>query len=111
MLISRWLAGLWLAGAWLACADSFMFVHTTNAGGWATDLRAKVAATGLISAGDISLFNSNAATPTLAQLQANRAVMVCGNETPANASLLGDTLADYVDRGGFDSGGQLGQRS
>ncbi len=79
-------------------APNFMIAYCD--GSWATDLKAKLAGTGLMNATDISLFDCAAATPTLAQLQANRGVVVFGNGNPLSAASLGDNLASYVDSGG-----------
>ncbi|MCH7792152.1 MAG: hypothetical protein IID31_07730 [Planctomycetes bacterium] len=48
----------------------------------------------------VQTFNIESMTPTLAQLLTYDAVMVWTNGAPQNPSLLGDTLADYVDLNG-----------
>jgi hypothetical protein len=63
-----------------------------------TDPQAKLVGTGLFNTVDI--INAGTSTPTLAQLQAYDAVIVWSNVNFQNATLLGDTLADYVDAGG-----------
>ncbi|MBN1661871.1 MAG: PKD domain-containing protein [Anaerolineae bacterium] len=48
----------------------------------------------------VDLFNANTGTPTLAQLEAYDVVVTWRNMAYANATAMGDVLADYVDRGG-----------
>ena len=48
----------------------------------------------------VDLFDANAGTPTLAQLQAYQVVAAMSNSPFADATALGDNLADYVDGGG-----------
>ncbi|MBV6491445.1 MAG: PEP-CTERM sorting domain-containing protein [Fimbriimonadaceae bacterium] len=63
-----------------------------------TDPQAKLTGTGFFSAVDI--ITANTTTPSLATLQNYGAVLVWSNVNFANASALGDVLADYVDAGG-----------
>jgi protocatechuate 3,4-dioxygenase beta subunit len=58
----------------------------------------QLTATGLFSR--VDFFNATSATPTLAALAAYPVVLVYTNFTPANATALGNVLADYVDGGG-----------
>jgi hypothetical protein len=48
----------------------------------------------------IDTFAANSGTPTVAQLQTYRAVLVWSNAAFANATALGNNLADYWDSGG-----------
>src|SRR5205085_8603776 len=48
----------------------------------------------------VTLFDGNAATPTLTQLQGYDIVVPYSNSPFANATTLGNNLADYVDGGG-----------
>jgi hypothetical protein len=48
----------------------------------------------------VDFFNAASSTPTLQALQAYPVVLVYTNNTPANATALGNVLADYVDGGG-----------
>lgn len=63
-----------------------------------TNVQTNLLASGLFNSVDI--INANASTPSLAQLQAYDAVLVWSNNAFQNSTLLGDTLADYVDAGG-----------
>jgi hypothetical protein len=62
------------------------------------DPQAKITATALF--GQVDVIDAALSTPTLAQLQAYDAVIVWSNVNFQNSTLLGDTLADYVDAGG-----------
>ena len=62
------------------------------------DVQTKLMGTGFFSSVDV--FNANAGTPTLAQLQAYDAVLTWSNSPWSNATAMGDVLADYVDAGG-----------
>ncbi len=63
-----------------------------------TDVQAKLNASGLFGAVDI--INASSSTPTLQQLQAYDALLVWSNTSFQDSTLLGNTLADYVDAGG-----------
>jgi hypothetical protein len=63
-----------------------------------TDTQAKLVASGLFASVDI--LNASTSTPTLQQLQAYDAVLVWSNVAFQDSTLLGNTLADYVDAGG-----------
>ncbi len=56
-------------------------------------------ATGRIS-GTVDTFNALTGTPTLAELESHSSVLTWSNFGYADANLLGDRLADYVDAGG-----------
>ncbi|MBN2313211.1 MAG: hypothetical protein JXM79_04735 [Sedimentisphaerales bacterium] len=62
------------------------------------DIRQKLLATGQFN--DVNVMNINAATPTLADLQAFDAVLVYQNIPYNDPSTFGDVMADYVDAGG-----------
>ena len=66
---------------------------------WATDLKARIVATGLIPAGQIDVI-AVGSTPSLATLQTYRAIVTTGNSSPTDPVSLGNVLADYVDQGG-----------
>lgn len=63
-----------------------------------TDVQAKLTASGLF--GTVDIINASSSTPTLQQLQAYDAVLVWSNTSFQDSTLLGNTLADYVDAGG-----------
>jgi hypothetical protein len=65
---------------------------------WNDDVRAKLVATGAFGA--VDTFNANTSTPTLAQLQQYKAVLVYSDTIFASAATLGDNLASYFDGGG-----------
>lgn len=48
----------------------------------------------------VDYWDASSSTPSLAQLQAYSAVFTWTNQSYANSTLFGDTLADYVDGGG-----------
>ncbi|MBW4514419.1 MAG: DUF4347 domain-containing protein [Timaviella obliquedivisa GSE-PSE-MK23-08B] len=67
---------------------------------WLTDVVNKVQATGLFSLVDsFKVGGTGAVTPTLAQLQNYGSILVFSDTGFQNATLLGDTLANYVDSG------------
>ncbi|HTF91123.1 MAG TPA: hypothetical protein VK843_22095 [Planctomycetota bacterium] len=66
---------------------------------WNDDVQLKILGSGL-NLGGVTIVNANLSTPTLAELQAYRAVLVYSDVGFNNASLLGDRLHDYVDAGG-----------
>ena len=53
------------------------------------------------SVGAVDLFDANAGTPTLAQLQQYQVVFTFSNNVYADPTTLGDNLADYQDGGGI----------
>ncbi|MHC4462656.1 MAG: M14 family zinc carboxypeptidase [Planctomycetota bacterium] len=63
-----------------------------------TDIQAKLLGTGQFNS--VSIIDSSAVTPTLAELQAFDAVQVHHNLVHADATALGNVMADYVDSGG-----------
>jgi len=65
---------------------------------WNYDVQAKLLATGQFNSVDIITVNT--ITPTLAQLQAYNAVLVYSDAIYADATALGNVMADYVDAGG-----------
>jgi hypothetical protein len=67
---------------------------------WADDVRLKLLGSG-VALGTVTLIDISSTTPTLAQLQAFRAVLVY-SDGPGyqNPTTLGDNLHDYVDGGG-----------
>jgi hypothetical protein len=65
-----------------------------------TSIAGAAAAAGLFTADDIDTMDVRSITPTLDQLREYGAVMVWSNYCFANATALGDVLANYVDEGG-----------
>ena len=65
---------------------------------WNNDVQAKLLATGQFNSVDIITVNT--ITPTLAQLQAYNSVLVYSDAIYADATALGNVMADYVDAGG-----------
>jgi len=65
---------------------------------WNNDVQAKLMATGQFSKVDI--IDVRTTTPTLAQLQAYKAVLVYSDALYADSNALGNVMADYVDNGG-----------
>ena len=66
---------------------------------WNDDVNLKIQAAGL-NVGPITVIDAAQSTPTLAQLQAFRAVLVYSDTSFNNSAALGDALHDYVDSGG-----------
>jgi hypothetical protein len=66
--------------------------------GWNNDVRTKLLATGQFN--NVDIITVNTVTPTLARLQAYNAVLVYSDSIYANATALGNVMADYVDAGG-----------
>lgn len=62
------------------------------------DVQSKLGATGRFASVDI--FDANAGTPTLAQLQGYDAIMVWSNLTFNSPTALGNVIAQYTDSGG-----------
>ena len=62
------------------------------------DVRNKLASTGFFD--DIGVYNALLGTPTPEELEQYDSLLVWSNQDFADPVLLGDTLADYVDRGG-----------
>src|SRR5947209_6599998 len=65
---------------------------------WASEVQSKLVATGRFS--QVDLIDGNSTTPTLAQLQAYKSVLVWSDGAFNNPTTLGNNLADYVDGGG-----------
>ncbi len=65
---------------------------------WFLDPQTRLVASGAF--GTVTVINANAVTPTVAELAAFDAVLVWSNLAFADADLLGDNLAQYVDDGG-----------
>lgn len=65
---------------------------------WVTDVQNKLISTGFFSSVDV--FNGNTTTPTLAQLQTYRSVLVWSDSGFADATALGNNLFSYVNGGG-----------
>jgi VCBS repeat-containing protein len=65
---------------------------------WVADVYSKLLETGLFA--QIDIFNANAGTPTLAQLQQYDSVLTWSNICYQNNVSLGNNLADYADGGG-----------
>lgn len=65
---------------------------------WFTDPQNRLAGSGQFAT--VTVINAGATTPTLADLNQFDAVMVWSNLAFADATTLGDNLADYVDGGG-----------
>src|SRR6186997_2558667 len=63
---------------------------------WNDDVRLKILGSGL-NLGGVTAVDAKLSTPTLAELQAFRAVLVYSDAMFNNAVLLGDRLHDYVD--------------
>jgi len=74
-----------------------LLLHADFAG-YVADVQSKLVATGAFSA--VDLYDGGSNTPTLAELNGYNAVLVYSNFGWANADLLGDNLAAYVDGGG-----------
>jgi hypothetical protein len=62
------------------------------------DVQSKLMASGFFAS--VGIFDANAGTPTLPILAPYEVVLVWSNSAFQDATLLGDTLADYVDAGG-----------
>lgn len=91
------LAGLFATGA--ALAQRVAVLGSPGSPSWNNDVQAKLQSTGRFT--QVDIVNIATTTPTLAQLQQYRAVLVY-TDSPgiANPATFGDTLADYVDAGG-----------
>src|SRR5262245_57083748 len=88
------LASLTAASA-SAAGPKVALLHTSSA--QATDLQAKLNATGAFT--QIDTININTVTPTLTQLQAYDAVAIWSYNTVASPITMGDRLASYLDSG------------
>jgi hypothetical protein len=93
---------LGLAAVALASADPIKvaILGSPNGGAaWNADVQSKLLATGDFSAVDV--YDISTTTPTLAQLESYSAVLVYSDGAGyADATTLGNNLADYVDAGG-----------
>ena len=85
----------------VAANASALILGAPNVSGHAglVDIQTKITATGLI-AGNVDIFDVGDATPTLDFLKGYDAVLVFSDRFYANATLLGNVLADFVDAGG-----------
>lgn len=81
-----------------ARAEGVLIVGAPSTESWLEDVRAKIAATGLIS-GPVDKFYAMEATPTAAQLAPYDAVLFFSDYPFADAAVFGNLLADYVDQG------------
>ncbi len=63
------------------------------------DVREKILSAGLISG--VDTIDLRYSTPSLSLLEQYKAVLVWTDATPLNDSILGNTLADYIDEGGL----------
>ena len=75
-----------------------MAVYAADDLAWRLDVQTKLLGTGLFTG--VSTFDTAALTPTLAELLAFDAVLVYSNHPHADATALGNVLADYADAGG-----------
>lgn len=66
--------------------------------GWAADVKAKLDYTGRFS--QVDIIDAELTTPSVAQLLAYHSVLVWHNRGFADATALGNNLADYIDQGG-----------
>src|SRR5438445_7463232 len=73
----------------LVAADSSTFFN---------DVQSKLIATGRFS--QVDVIDAHSTTPTVEQLRAYKSVLVWSDSAFADASTLGNNLADYVDGGG-----------
>jgi hypothetical protein len=74
---------------------SVLIVHTSP---YVADVKAKLNSSGQFAV--VDLFSAGSGTPTLAALLAYDAVMLVSDGSFADATTLGNNLADYVDAGG-----------
>ncbi|MBS0188693.1 MAG: hypothetical protein JSS51_11530 [Planctomycetes bacterium] len=87
--------GVGLAAAGEARKPKVLLV---NASTYISDVQSKLSGSGVFGA--VDLFDAAAGTPTLATLKGYDAVMVTSDSLFADATTLGNNLADYVDAGG-----------
>ncbi|MBI4552857.1 MAG: T9SS type A sorting domain-containing protein [Candidatus Latescibacteria bacterium] len=83
-----------------ATSPSNIKVGLLSDGGSASDVKNGLAATGFLSAENITVITDNGTTPTLAQLQAFDVLLVWTNSEFSDPVATGNVLADYVDGGG-----------
>ncbi|MBL8858299.1 MAG: hypothetical protein JNL28_07350 [Planctomycetes bacterium] len=81
-----------------ASAGNVAIVAAAGSAASFSDAQTKIMASGFF--GQVDIIDASTTTPSLAQLQAYTAVIVWSNVNFQNSTLLGDTLADYVDAGG-----------
>jgi hypothetical protein len=100
---TRVLFGLVLIGSFVIgrhpVSAAVLIAGSPADGSWLSDVQSKIVGTGLIS-GSVDTFDLNAATPTLAQLQSYKAVLVFTDYQALDSAALGNVLSDYVDGGG-----------
>ena len=75
-------------------------IYAADSAAAINDAQAKLVATGLFPAVVARNITSPAATPTLADLQQFKAVLVWSNQSFTSGAALGDVMADYIDAGG-----------
>jgi hypothetical protein len=98
------LAAAALCATAVAAQASVLILGSPGSAGGLADVQSKIAATGVVG-GTIDVFNAHTGTPTLAMLTGYDAVLVyldvgAPDTKFADAKLLGNVLADYVDAGG-----------
>ena len=83
------------------CASAQVAVLGSPNGGaaWNADVAAKLQASG-VRLGPVTVIDVGAGTPTLAQLQTFRSVLVYSDAPFNDATTLGNNLKSYVDGGG-----------
>lgn len=79
-------------------AGNVAIVSSSGSAANNADVQSKLMASGFF--GQVDIIDIATTTPTLAQLQAYSAVIVWSFVNIQDSTLLGDTLADYVDAGG-----------
>ena len=99
--ISRILWTLSIAAAWTAPVASqvAILVDSASPATWSADVKAKLEGSG-VPLGTVTVIDLTIATPTVAQLQAFRSVLVYNSNPFHDAGGLGNNLHDYVDGGG-----------
>ncbi|MBS0190836.1 MAG: hypothetical protein U0573_02950 [Phycisphaerales bacterium] len=94
-----WLAVVILIGARAEAGEarkpSVLVVHATL---YSADIQAKLTSSKVFD--KVDLFNANTGTPTLSTLKSYDAVLITSDLLFADATTLGNNLADYVDAGG-----------
>lgn len=98
------LAATALCATAIAAQASVLILGAPATADGLADVQSKIAATGIVG-GTIDVFNVNTGTPSLAMLTPYDAVLVyldsgAPGKRFADAKLLGNVLADYVDLGG-----------
>ena len=93
-----WLAVVILIGARAEAGEarkpSVLVVHATL---YSADIQAKLTSSKVFD--KVDLFNANTGTPTLSTLKSYDAVLITSDLLFADATTLGNNLADYVDAG------------